>query len=805
MQTQKQISTIDQNWELRQSDQDEILCIPQMPMQVHDVLVHHGLIEPPIEKGKQEPCQWVAEKNWTYRTRFTANPEEGHRRFLGFQGLDTLVDVVLNGKKIVRFNDCYYPHRVDVTDVLQEENELELQFTSPLNFRDAAKDAGEDQQETAHMRGSGGHSFNGAQPCFYTIGVYGPVTLETVHVAEFDWVDIRTGIRPDFSEANVEIEPFLHEYAKADLKVEATLYDPDGKACDSLTVQNPRLWYPVGYGDQPLYRLEILLKEGDKVLDALCKTIGFRLLQRHGEFDYSVNGKRVKLWGANFTPMATATLVWDRAKAERLLDHAVNCNMTSLRLWGPGLPWDEHLIEEADKRGLLLWFEFSHSGPRQPDDDTFRDMCRREAEYYVKNWKHHPSIFMWCGGNETYLGIQKSNRPESRIVGDQVFTETYRKVCEQFDPEREYIVNSPYGGPYGNCTFEGDVHVRSYDWYEPGLDFPKCPSEHVRATIPLKKTLQKHFGEDLEWPEGFTGRRTHFNEPFLPPSWSSIMLWAKHDSINSRLGHVRDFFDPDGTPESLLFVMGAGTSRYIRQTIERYRRGKPASDPDSERRVMAHYWWKYNDTFPMIYASLVDDLDEANMAYYAMRRAYQPLLLSIEVADSINLWVVNDTPDDITGSMKVQVFDMRAEKCLHEKDIDISVSQGQSVLVGNCDDFGMFYTRNPIFAQIFDASGNPIASSLEYPCTDVQSWHHESKIEMRQEGDELVLTADIPTRWIELQGDADGDAFGWYFEDNFFDLMPGIEKRVRILGRHKKGTITAWSPYTPHQAKLDMQ
>ncbi len=802
MNCEKVITELSENWRLRASDETEWMDVPQMPMQVHDVLVHHGKIEPPIELGNQEPCLWVAEKSWVYQTNFPSAQCEG-RYFLHFCGLDTVVEVRFNGKKLVTFNDCYYPHRLDVTNYLKAENELELHFSAPACDEDTKDRRTEDQEESLTKRAPGGHSFNGAHPTFQTVGVFGKVFLEHIGTAELDGLDLKITVTPDGSKGQVEVKPQILQYTDECVETETRLFDPDGVECESLTVENPALWNPVGFGPQSLYRLEVNLKSGDQVIDVVSRTIGFRHVERLGEFDYKINGKRVKLWGANFTPMATGTLVWDRAKAKRLLDHAVNCNMTSLRLWGPGLPWDEHLLDEADKRGLILWFEFSHSGPNQPDNDTFRDMCRREAEYYVRHWKHHPSILLWCGGNETYLGIQKINNPKKNVVGGEVFTKTYREVCELYDPEREYVVNSPYGGPYGNCTFEGDVHVRSYDWYEPGLDFPKLPSEHIRATIPLKKTLQKYFGEDLQWPEGHTGRRSNFNDPFLPEPWECAMLWDKRSSINCRLGEVRDFFDPDGTPESLLFVMGAGTCRYIRQTIERYRRGKPACDAEGERRVMGHYWWKFNDTFPMIYASLVDDLDEPNMAYYAMRRAYESLLISIEVTDSINLWVVNDTGKSAEGTLTVSVHDMRAEKELHRKEIRVSVAQGESKLVGNCDDFGMFFTRNPILAELRDDDGKVIASSLQYPCADVRTWFFDSKISMRQDGGELVLTTDMPLRWVELQGDADGDQFGWYFEDNFFDLVPGRPKRVRILGRHDKGTITAKSAYSPHAASIE--
>jgi hypothetical protein len=67
----------------------------------------------------------------------------------------------------------------------------------------------------------------------------------------------------------------------------------------------------------------------------------------------------------------------------------------------------------------------------------------------------------------------------------------------------------------------------------------------------------------------------------------------------------------------------------------------------------------------------------------------------------------------------------------------------------------------------------------------------------------LVLTTDRFARSVVLEGDAGGDAFGWLFEDNWFDLLPGENKVVRVLGRHKQGRITARAWYSPHVTAVD--
>ncbi len=798
----KATKSLKDDWELCQEDGYDWLKIPRMPMQVHDVLVHHGKIEPPVKHGKQEPCIWVAEENWVYRTRFSPLGCGG-RHFLDFKGLDTVVEVWLNGKQVAFYNNCYIPQRLDLTGKLEAMNKLELRFIAPDAW---TKEQFGDSETNVRFRNlrkplEDFNFFNGPHPHFTPMGVYDDVMLTHVPTAEIDWLDVRARLNDDLSEGALDVEPHINNYSdEGDLIVETKLFDPDGNPCDGLTVSTPALWYPVGHGGQPLYRLEVLLKKGDEIIDQASRTVGFRKVERHGEFDYSINGKKVKLWGANYAPMATGGHTWDAGMCDHLMDMALRCNMNTLRLWGPAHPWNEQVLEAADQRGILIWFEFAHTGAPFPGNEEFLAACRGEAEYWLKSWKHHPSILFWCGGNETFLGLD-IDRPGMEQGDVTVFMETYPDVCKQLDPERDYICNSPHKGPYGNCTWTGDSHIRSYEWFQSGMEFPLLPSEHIRLTIPLKKTLQVHLGEDLQWPKGHKSHRCDFNDPLLPHSWDSLTP-NPHWCLN-RVGLIKDFFDPDGTPENLIFLIGAGCSRYIDQTIERFRRGKPFWDADGERRVMGHYWWKYNDTFPMIYACLIDDLGEPNMPYYAMRRAYAPLLLSVEIADSINLWVVNDTAEDMQGTIRVTLMDQDGLKEMKQIEMSADVKQGNSELIGNCDEFGMFYSRNPVFAELLGKDGNVLAEKLQYTCPDRHSWFPEAQIAIESDGDAIVLTTDKIARWVELEGNAEGDQFGWYFEDNFFELVPGRPKRVRILGRHDKGTITAKSAYSPHAASIE--
>ena len=65
-------------------------------------------------------------------------------------------------------------------------------------------------------------------------------------------------------------------------------------------------------------------------------------------------------------------------------------------------------------------------------------------------------------------------------------------------------------------------------------------------------------------------------------------------------------------------------------------------------------------------------------------------------------------------------------------------------------------------------------------------------LDVQVQEDALILNTDRFARSVVLEGRTpDGDPFGWFFEDNWFDLVPGERKIVRVLGHHVEGQITA--------------
>jgi hypothetical protein len=200
----------------------------------------------------------------------------------------------------------------------------------------------------------------------------------------------------------------------------------------------------------------------------------------------------------------------------------------------------------------------------------------------------------------------------------------------------------------------------------------------------------------------------------------------------------------------------------------------------------------------MIYASLIDDLLQPNMAYYAMRQAFEPVLVSIDTGNWIDVWVVNDSGADVEGTLTVRQMDGDGVETEQQVQVQVSAPQGKSVLATQCREFHQFTNKQPIVAELHDADGELINRSLEFPCPDRHNWFPQARIDVEIEGDTLVLTTDLLAHWVELKG----DGLGWRFEDNYFELVPGQEKRVRLLDGRRPGTVTARSVYSPNVTEV---
>ena len=173
----------------------------------------------------------------------------------------------------------------------------------------------------------------------------------------------------------------------------------DPREFPQLTVDDPALWWPNGYGDQNLYTCELTCEVDGEVSDRRTVTFGIREYSYDfvkGVFQLSVNGERIYCKGGNWG-MSEYMLRCRGAEYDLKIRLHREMNYNMIRNW-IGSTTDDEFYEACDRYGIMVFDDFwLNSHPNLPDD-VFA--FNRNAVEKIKRLRNHPSIAVWCGDNE---------------------------------------------------------------------------------------------------------------------------------------------------------------------------------------------------------------------------------------------------------------------------------------------------------------------------------------------------------------------------------------------------------------------
>ena len=194
-----------------------------------------------------------------------------------------------------------------------------------------------------------------------------------------------------------------------------------------LTARDVALWWPVGYGCQPLYNLSATA--GSSTMRRKLGFRGARLqtdrgVARKGERSGSgntsmallVNGQRVLALGSSLVPLDTFAGRTSAAATRRMLLSVVHGGMNSLRIWGGGTFLTPLFYEICDELGIMLLHDFMLSwypNVPYPAFPAYRARIAREVQQKVTDLARHPAIVLWFGGNEDQCTKYDPARPDA--------------------------------------------------------------------------------------------------------------------------------------------------------------------------------------------------------------------------------------------------------------------------------------------------------------------------------------------------------------------------------------------------------
>ncbi|WP_052695635.1 glycoside hydrolase family 2 protein [Hymenobacter sp. AT01-02] len=411
------------NWRFRQVGK-ESWTPATVPGCVHTDLLAAGQIPDPLYRDNELRLQWIGKADWEYETSFTLPPATLQRAHLDLvlQGLDTYAEVLLNGVSILQANNMFREWRLAAKQHLRTgENRLLIRFRSPLReVADLPRKQGYElysgnDEQSMRVVGDQGPPLSPYTrkapyqygwdwgPRFVTAGVWQPVYIEAWDEARLTNLHVvQQVVTPQAAQLAVEVEYDAARSQGATLLLETR--GPDGQLVGTALEQaltlapgrhtttaevrlnTPQLWYPAGYGAQPLYTVTARLVQQGQPLDATTRRIGLRTLQVRREpdqygksFEFVVNGIPVFAKGANWIPADIFPTRVTAPRYRQLLQAAKDCHMNMIRVWGGGIYEQDAFYDTCDELGLLVWQDFMFACTFYPGDDAFMTNVREEA------------------------------------------------------------------------------------------------------------------------------------------------------------------------------------------------------------------------------------------------------------------------------------------------------------------------------------------------------------------------------------------------------------------------------------------
>jgi len=341
---------------------------------------------------------------WYRRSLRVADSLDGRRLFLYFEGANQVSDVYVNGTHAGQHIGGYTAFVYEITDLVEmgSGNTIAVRVNNEHDLDIPPLDAD--------------FTFYGGIYRDVNLLATAPVHVEvTDHASPGVFIDTPTATR-DSATVRVRTGLVNQSSTAADVTLVHRILNEDGTVVDSLRttrlvaagetvdveqvtppIQDPHLWSP---SDPYLYAVETVVRMDGQVVDRVVEPLGIRWVDADGEGFY-LNGKLLALQGTNRHQdrPGLGNAIPDAAHREdlRIID---DMGFNFLRL--AHYPQDPVVLEEADRRGLLIWEEIPVVN-RITMSEAFGDNAEQRLTEMIRQHYNHPSVAMWGYMNEIML------------------------------------------------------------------------------------------------------------------------------------------------------------------------------------------------------------------------------------------------------------------------------------------------------------------------------------------------------------------------------------------------------------------
>lgn len=612
--------------------------------------------------------RWMEDCFWHYSTALSLEKRDGFVPVLTFEFLDYRYTIRVNGSVLADDEGMFTPVKLNLADYAGQDILLEVIFHPIPKVPGMPEDR---NQASMSVKPPCSYEWDW-HPRLVPTGLSGDVTLEYHPVSYIDALEYTYTLADDFSSVTVNADVTITgagsgklELLDGDAVVAETAFDAAaaGTYGVSLPLAAPKLWWCRGQGEQNRYTVRAILGE-----DVVEHPVGFRRVklvmnegawraippQTQGKYPITIelNGRKIFAKGSN---IVSPDIFFSKITPERyetLVQYAADANMNIFRMWGGSPVNKECFFDSCDRLGLMVWQEFTLSCNNYPDNAHYLDVLEKESASIIKRLRKHPSVVLWCGGNELFNAWSgMTNQSHALRLLD--------KMTYDLDRNTPFIMTSPlYGmghGPYVNITDD------------------KTDREAVSDFIDEFRTAYTEFG--APGPASYDYIKQYATEEDLAQPMEDGTVWAAHHAVGAhfphdtwfRLHEIKAFYGSLGTLEE-----NCARGQFIqacsyKAMFEEARRKFPYTS-------MAVNWC-YNEPWPCFANnSVLMYPDLKRPTYDTIKDALRDTMLSAKfyklrhnVGDeaAVEVWSLNDAPvekDGGTFTVTLEYEDGRAVK-----------------------------------------------------------------------------------------------------------------------------------------------
>lgn len=674
-----QTCTLNGTWQLSAGHRSLESVDMQIPGTVLSGLLAAGKIKDPFYRTNEDATRALFWKDYVFTRTFDVDEEllAQQHIVLVCEGLDTLAEISINGTFLAKTDNMHRTWKFQAKKLLHPgKNEIQIVFRSVLRFI-------EDYPYEAHkkinyipcgsMKGNQllrkAHSMFGWDwgPQTIDAGIFRDIYLQgyshariediRIHQQHAKTFSVQTSITLSESVPGQKLCVELSEDgADKPLQTKLCKTNADGVAAVDFVIENPKLWWPNDYGDQPLYIVRTtFLDEDGTSLESIIRRIGLRTLtisqekdEWGNEFAFCVNGVKIFTRGGNYIPDDCLYTRITEKKLDYILESCRRAHFNCVRVWGGGYYPSDAFYDLCDEKGLIVWQDLMYACNVYDVTDAFAENCRQETYDNVRRLRHHASLGLWCGNNEIesawdHWGDFQKETPYLRADYIRLFEEVLPKAVQEADGETFYWHSSPSsGGCFDNPddANRGDTHYWDV-WHgqKPFTDYRKyffrfC-SEFGFQSFPCAKTVNSFTLED---------DRNIF---------SRVMeSHQKNDAANGKmLYYLSENLRYPKDLTHLLYASQVLQGMAIKYGVDHWRRNRG--------RCMGTLYWQINDDWPAPSWSSIDYFGRWKALHYMAQKFYAPHAVSMTLEDHrCHVYFSNESFETTEYSLTLSIRDL---------------------------------------------------------------------------------------------------------------------------------------------------